>query len=142
MKNRILLLIVGVVSVGSLAYGDIQAPPGAQWNWSRKLSRALANLAYGSTEIPVTYRKANRTEGNNMAAATMVVEGSTRTVVRVGYGLYELVTFPFHSYKGGYRPEYTFRHTTDRLDSYRGYEEFPPQMGFAAQTHYCRTQGW
>jgi putative exosortase-associated protein (TIGR04073 family) len=142
MKNRILLLIVGVVSLGSLAYGDIQSPPGARWNWSRKLSRALANLAYGSTEIPVTYRRANRTEGNNMAAATMVVDGTTRTVVRVGYGLYELVTFPFHSYKGGYKPEYTWRHSNEKMNPYHGYEEFPPQMGFAGQTNYCRTQSW
>lgn len=128
--------------MGSLAYGDIQSPPGSRWNWSRKLSRALANLAYGCTEVPVTWRKANRSEGNNMAASTMVVDGATRSVVRVGYGLYELVTFPFQTYKDGYRPEYNWRHSSERLNPYRGYEEFPPQMGFAGQTNYCRTQSW
>lgn len=137
MKNRITLMLVGALTLGSFAYADIQSPPGAKWNWSRKLSRSLANLAYGVTEYPTTWSKVERQDGVNAAGASMVVEGTTRTVVRVGYGLYELVTFPFPSYKGGYKPPY---YKNERFDTWYGYEEFPPQLGFTSQARYSRVQ--
>ncbi|WP_075087044.1 hypothetical protein [Verrucomicrobium spinosum] len=83
MKNRITLMLVGALTLGSLAFADIQAPPGAKWNWSRKLSRSLANLAYGVTEYPTTWSKVERQDGVNAAATSMVVEGTSRTLVRV-----------------------------------------------------------
>ena len=139
MKNRIILLLAGAFTVGSLAFGDIQSSPGSHWNWSRKLSRGLANLAYGSTEYPIHWQKVERSDGVNAAATSMVVEGTTRTVVRIGYGLYELVTFPFPTYRGGYRPPY---YKKERFDPWFGYEEFPPQVGFTSQARYARTQSW
>ena len=139
MKNRILILLVGAFSLGSLAFGDIQSSPGDRWNWNRKLSRSLANLAYGWSEYFVTWQRAERSEGDNMAASTMVVGGTTRSLVRVGYGIYEFVTCPFPTYKGGYRPPY---YKKDRFDPWYGYEEFPPQVGFTSQARYGRTQSW
>jgi putative exosortase-associated protein (TIGR04073 family) len=140
MKNRIILLLVGAFCVGSLAFGDIQSSPGSHWNWSRKLSRAVANLAYGvPAEYLVHWQRMERAEGVNMAASAMVVEGTSRSVVRLGYGLFELVTFPFPCYKGTYRPPY---HKNDRFDPWGGYEEFPPQVGFTSQARYGRTQSW
>lgn len=139
MKNRIVLILLAVFTVGGLALADIQSPPGHKWNWSRKLSRALANLAYGSTEILVTWQRSNRSDGNNAAASDMVVEGSKRTIVRAGYGLYELVTFPFPTYKCTYRPPY---YKKERIDPWYGYDEFPPQVGITAQATYGRTQSW
>src|SRR5580698_5505343 len=100
MKNRICLLVLTVVTTGSFVMADIQAPPGSRWNWSRKLSRALANIAYGSTEYPKTWVKLNDQDGGSAAFAGIIIQGTERTVVRLGYGLYELVTFPFPTYKG------------------------------------------
>lgn len=136
MNKRILLLLVGSITVGSLAFGDIQSPPGGHWNWSRKLSRALANIAYGTTEVPATWKKVDRSDGTNAAFASAIAEGTTRSVVRLGYGLYELVTFPFPSYKGSYRPPY---YKKDNMDGWHGYEEFPPQVGIISQTRYVNS---
>ena len=136
MNKRILLLLVGSITVGSLAFGDIQSPPGGHWNWSRKLSRALANIAYGTTEYPATWVKVDRADGSNTAFASAIVDGTVRSAVRLGYGLFELVTFPFPAYKGGYRPPY---HTKDHMDPWHGYEEFPPQVGIVSQTRYVGT---
>lgn len=139
MKNRIILLLVGALTVGSLAFADIQSSPGSKWNWSRKLSRSLANLAYGWAEYPIHYQKVEKTDGANAAFSAGAVEGTTRTAVRLGYGLYEFVTFPFPTYKGGYRPPY---YKKERFDTWFGYEEFPPQVGFTSQARYSRTQSW
>ena len=49
---RKLILIACVFALSGGAYADIQAPPGAQYDSSRKLGRALANIFYGITEIP------------------------------------------------------------------------------------------
>lgn len=139
MNKRTLLLLAGALTMGSLAFGDIQSPPGGHWNWSRKLSRSLANLAYGTTEIPITWKKVERADGVNAAFTSAIVDGTVRSVVRVGYGLFELVTFPFPAYKGGYRPPY---YKKDNMDHWHGYEEFPPQVGFMSQTRYCRTASY
>ena len=139
MKKIILLVLTGMIGMGSLAIADIQSPPGHQFGWSRKLSRALANLAYGSTEFLVTWQRSNRLNGANAAAADMVVEGSKRTIVRAGYGLFELVTFPLPAYKMTYRPPY---YKKERIDPWYGYEEFPPQVGITSQAGYSRVQGW
>jgi putative exosortase-associated protein (TIGR04073 family) len=138
MKNRITLLLIGAFTIGSLAFGDIQSSPGSHWNWSRKLSRGLANMVYGWSEYPVHWQRSERIGGVNMAASHFVVEGTTRSLVRLGYGLYEFTTFPVASYKGGYRPALQ----SDRFDTWFGYEEFPPQVGFTSQARYSRTQSW
>ncbi len=139
MKNRITLLLVGAFTVASMAFGDIQSSPGSHWNWSRKLSRAVANLAYGYSEYIVTWERSERSEGDNMAASAFVVEGTKRSVVRLGYGLYEFITFPLPTHSGGYRPAYTKK---ERFDPWNGYEEFPPQVGFTSQARYGRVQSW
>jgi putative exosortase-associated protein (TIGR04073 family) len=139
MKNRIILTIVAALTVGSFAFADIQSSPGSHWNWSRKLTRSVANLAYGFSEYPVTWQRMERAEGVNMAASAFVVEGTKRSVVRFGYGLYEFVTFPLPTHKGTYRPPYR---KSDRFDTWNGYEEFTPQVGFTSQARYSRTQSW
>ena len=140
MKKRALItLAVAVLSLGSFAQADIQSPPGHQWNWSRKLSRGLANLTYGGAEVLNTWIRSNRENGAHGALADMAVEGSKRSVVRVGYGIYEVVTFPFPTYKGTYRPPY---YKKERIDPWFGYGEFSPQIGFISQVDYSRVRGW
>lgn len=139
MKNKIILSLVGVLALGGFAYADIQSPPLAQWNWSRKLSRSIANLAYGWSEYPNQWQKVHSSDGSSAAGASMVIEGSSRSIVRIGYGLYEFLTFPAPAYKGGYRPPY---YKKDRFDIWHGYQEFPPQVGFMSQATYTRDQSW
>ncbi len=139
MKKRVILSIVGLLTLGGFALADIQSPPGAKWNWSRKLSRSLANIAYGWSEYPITWQKVNHEDGSSAAASSFVVDGTKRTVVRLGYGIYEFLTFPVPTYKGTYRPPY-YKH--DRFDTWYGYQEFPPQVGFTSQSQHCRTQSW
>lgn len=137
MKSRTLLILITAVTLGGMALADIQSPPGGRWNWSRKLSRAIANLAYGVSEIPIAWMKSDRTDGNSAAFTSMAVDGTRRSVVRIGYGLFELVTFPFPAYKDGFRPPY-YKH--EKFDPWHGYEEFPPQLGITSQARYCRDQ--
>ncbi|MEI6536612.1 MAG: exosortase system-associated protein, TIGR04073 family [Verrucomicrobiaceae bacterium] len=139
MKSRTILILVSAITLGGIALADIQSPPGGRWNWSRKLSRAVANLAYGVSEIPITWLKSDRTDGNSAAFTTGAIDGTKRSVVRIGYGLFELATFPFPAYKGGYRPPY---YKKDVYDPWHGYEEFPPQLGITSQARYCRDQTW
>lgn len=139
MKKRIVLTLTALFTIGNIAFADIQSPPGNEWNWSRKLSRALSNLAYAPFEIPNYYMRSNRTEGNVGASMIAPIEGLKRTLVRVGYGVFEVVTFPAPTYKATYRPPYARK---QRIDPWYGYDEFPPQLGITGQATYCRTQNW
>jgi putative exosortase-associated protein (TIGR04073 family) len=139
MKMRIATTLVALFAFSSLAFADIQASPGSQWNWSRKLSRGLANLAYGPMEIFSYWSRPNVTDGNVAASAIAPIEGLKRTLVRVGYGVFEVVTFPAPAYKAGYRPPYFKK---QRIDPWFGYDEFAPQLGITSQASYSRTQVW
>jgi len=139
MKNRICLLVLAAVTIGSFVMADIQAPPGSRWGWSRKLSRAIANIAYGSTEIPITMEKLNHQDGSSAALSGTIVQGGGRTVIRLGYGVFELVTFPFRTYHGTYKPPY---YKKDYMSPVYGYSEFPPQIGIASEAGYSRTQSY
>jgi len=135
MKKLLLVLLAG--SVATAAIADIQSPPGDRQSPFRKLSRAIANLVYGVSEIPSTWRQTLDTEGRNAAFAYGGVRGIEKSVVRVGYGLYELVTFPAPTYKGGYGEPY---HRKSFKAPVLGYSEFPPQLGYIAEADYNRTQ--
>jgi putative exosortase-associated protein (TIGR04073 family) len=139
MKKRIVLTLTAILALGSIASADIQSPPGGQFNWSRKLSRALSNLAYAPFEIPNYAIRSLRTHGNVGSSAITPIEGLKRTGVRIGYGVFELVTFPGPTYKHTFRPPYPYK---QNVDPWYGYSEFPPQFGVSAEATYCRTQSW
>ena len=139
MKMRFALTLVALLSVGVSAFADIQSPPGAEWNWSRKLARGLSNLAYGPGEIFSYHSRSLQTEGNVGASMIGPVEGTRRALVRVGYGLFDVLTFPVPLYKGTYRPPYYIK---QRIDPWYGYDEFSPQLGISAQASYSRLQVW
>jgi putative exosortase-associated protein (TIGR04073 family) len=109
------------------------------WGWSRKLSRALANIAYSPTEILSRWNRGNDTDGNIGSGPLSVIEGTKRSMVRLGYGIFELATFPGSTYKKTYRPPF---YKKERIDPYYGYDEFPPQVGIISQASYSRTQSW
>lgn len=139
MKKRIVLTLTAILALGSIASADIQSPPGHQYNWSRKLSRALSNLAFAPFEIPSYTLRSIRSHGDTGAAAVGPIEGLKRTGIRIGYGVFELCTFPGPTYKGTWRPPLPYK---QNVDPWFGYGEFPPQIGIAGETTYCRNQTW
>lgn len=139
MKKRLPTILVALFSLGSIAFADIQSPPGAEWNWSRKLARGLANLAYGPGEILSYHTRSLETEGNVGASLIGPIEGTKRALVRVGYGIFDVATFPVPLYKGTYRPPY---YRKQRIDPWFGYDEFSPVLGISGSAQYSRTQSW
>lgn len=125
-----LLLLAGA----NLAMADIQDPPANRFGKTRKFSRGIANIAYGSTELPNTIAKTNDLEGNSAAASLGIISGVRRTIERVGIGVFEVVTHPFPVYRGGYKPLMKSPHRGHR-DTY---EEFPPELGFRSVYSYTR----
>jgi putative exosortase-associated protein (TIGR04073 family) len=113
---------------------DIQDPPMADHGPTRKLGRGLSNIAFGWSEIPSTIGKINNREGNNAAAGYGVVRGVGRSFARFGVGFYEAVTFPFPTSKGTYMPVLR----SDIPWIHRGYQEFPPELGFETKYPYVR----
>jgi putative exosortase-associated protein (TIGR04073 family) len=139
MKNRFFLLAITALALTSVAFGDIQSPPGHHNTWSRKLSRGVGNLLFGWMEYPTTWRRSNQSDGAIAAASDFLVEGTKRTLVRAVYGLYETATFPVPSWKMTYRAPY---HHKEVLDNWWGYTEFAPEFGFRSESSFSRGQGW
>ncbi len=133
-----IFLILATISIAGLSTADIQAPPAEKHTFVRKLSRAVANIAYGVTEIPTDF-KITEKEGGGSEFTYAAVHGTGKTLARLGYGLYELVTFPFPSYKYGYRAPYdpVVRGSTHPST---GFMEFPPELGFVSGNPHNRYQ--
>lgn len=139
MKKRIALIITTFTALGSLAFGDIQSPPGHHYNWSRKLSRGVGNLLYGWTEPFTVWQRSNESDGANAAASDFLIEGPKRTLVRIAYGAYEVATFPLPTWKLTYRPPY---YRKEQIDPWWGYTQFSPELGFTSAANYSRGQNW
>jgi putative exosortase-associated protein (TIGR04073 family) len=134
--SRFLLIGALAMAFAANAMADIQDPPGNDYGPTRKLGRSLANITYGFTEVPQSLCQLNGREGNNAAASYGVVRGFGRFFFRFGAGVYELVTAPFPTYKGSYRPFYK-----DNVPwIHGGYSEFPPELGFESHYDYSRAQ--
>lgn len=137
MKSLFSLLLVSLLSATALA--DIQDPPMNDYGPTRKLGRALGNIAFGFTEIVQNPNEMNEREGNIAAWTYGPVKGIGRFFVRMHFGFYELLTFPFPTTRGSYRIPY--RSNIPWIHG--GYEEFPPELGFETRWNYVRTyDGW
>lgn len=137
MKKVVLTLLVA--SLGTWAVADIQCPPGASNGAIKKLGRAVANLLYGATEVQANWSQTLASEGANSAATYGILKGVEKSVVRVGYGLYELVTFPAPTYKQGYKAPY---YEKACICPHLGYQDYPPQIGMISQADYTRSQSF
>lgn len=137
MKKTILILLT--VGIAGLSMADFQAPPAEKNGPIRKLSRAISNIVYGVTEIPNQFLKTDREEGGPAAGSYGLVHGTRKTVARLGFGIFELVTFPFPVYKDGYRQPYPERLRESTHPS-TGYLEFPPELGFVSGVQHTRGQ--
>jgi putative exosortase-associated protein (TIGR04073 family) len=128
-----LLLTLSLAAFALPAFADIQDPPMNDYGPTRKLGRGLSNILYGVTEFPTSIALINDREGNSAALSYGLVKGIGRTVFRIGSGVYELFTFPFPTYRSGFRPPY--RANVPWIHG--GYEEFPPELGWQTKKKYC-----
>ena len=115
---------------------DLQDPPYLDHGPIRKLSRGISNLAFGASELYVTTDFKNQLHGNS-GMVYGIVSGLGRTLMRMGAGFYEVVTFPAPSFKKSYAP--ALPSVAPWVQG--GFEEFPPELGFESRFNYCRSGG-
>ena len=136
-----LLLSTILLALAGTTYVDIQAPPASEYTATRKLGRAVSNILFAVEEIPTTMIRWDDREGNNAAFSVGIVDGISRTISRVGYGFYELVTFWAPTYKCTYKPCYQDTCGRSGLKEYNvwgGFSEFPEELGFQSKYGYSR----
>lgn len=141
MKRAFLTTILLAGLAGS-ALADIQAPPASEYTASRKLGRALGNIVYAIEEIPVSMLRWQDRDGDYAGWSVGIVDGTGRAFERVGYGLYELVTFWAPTFKCTYRPPYQGNCGRSGLKEYNptmGFSEFPEELGFQSYYSYSRS---
>lgn len=144
VMKRLLLSTILLAMTGAV-YADIQAPPASEYTSTRKLGRAVGNILYGIEELPVTMIRWNSSDGDYAGYSVGIVEGFTRTFTRMGYGLYELVTFWAPTYKCTYRPPYQGSCGRSGLKEYNvwsGFSEFPEELGFQSKYNYSRQSSY
>ena len=124
------------------APADIQNPPGAQFTPTRKLGRALSNILYGFMEVPEQIVRKNEAYGRKAGWSWGVTEGFKRTGQRLGYGFVELITFPFPTNSGTFKPMYRQCGKDNRIEMNptQGLSEFPPELGFETYYRHSRLQ--
>lgn len=127
------ILLCALASAG-IAMADIQAPPASDQGPTRKLGRGLSNVLFGPAELIDSMTAVNYSEGNSAAFGYGLVRGVGRSFARLGYGIYEIVLFPFPTQKGTYKPPY--KSDVPWINS--GYQEFPPELGWESRFDYVR----
>ena len=142
MKRAIITAILAAGMFGT-AMADIQAPPASEYTSARKLGRALSNILYSIECIPVSMITWTNREGDYAGFSVGIIEGITRMFERMGYGIYELVTFWAPTYKCTYKPPYQGWCGQSGLKEYNptgGLSEFPPELGFQSKYSFSRSQ--
>lgn len=132
MKRLLSLALLSMLSMSAM--GDIHDPPANDFGPTRKLGRGLANIAFGVTELSVRPAMINEREGNSAAWSYGVVQGVGRFFARLGYGVYETLTFPFPTTWDSYRTPYK----SNIPWIHGGMEEFPPELGWETRYRYTR----
>jgi putative exosortase-associated protein (TIGR04073 family) len=131
---KTILAFAAVAGLASVAFADIQDPPGNDYGPTRKLGRGLSNFVWAPTDFFVTVNQVNQTEGNSAGASYGVVRGLGRTGARHIAGLIEILTFPFPIWHNGYQPLLP----SDIPYIHAGYPEFPPEVGNESKYPYVR----
>ncbi len=101
---KTILAFAAVAGLASVAFADIQDPPGNDYGPTRKLGRGLSNFVWAPTDFFVTVNQINQTEGNSAGASYGVVRGLGRSATRHVAGLIEILTFPFPIWHNSYQP--------------------------------------
>ena len=142
--KKLLVLATTFLALGGFASADIQAPPGSEYTATRKLGRALGNIIYGVIEIPEQIARKTNEDGRKAGFSFGVVDGVDRSLHRLGYGFYELVTFAYPTYRGTFKQPYTSCSKDNRVEMNpkNGLSEFPPELGFETYYNHSRSQQW
>ncbi|MEX2580203.1 MAG: exosortase system-associated protein, TIGR04073 family [Verrucomicrobiales bacterium] len=129
-----------VLAITSITIADIHEPPKTRYTKTRKMGRGIANIVYGWTEVPMTMHRWGElhTEQNIGIFTAGYLQGMQRAGARLKYGFYEVINWQRPLYKDSYRPAMP---DIDYLPI-RGYEEFPPQIGFLSTVGYTRGRTW
>ena len=138
-----LLVIAGAFAALTVfVSADIHAPPGSTYNSTRKLGRALSNILYGIVEIPEQIVRKNESYGRKAGWTYGAVDGTSRSLRRLGYGFYELFTFTCPTYRGTFKPPYERCGEDNRIEMnvHDGLSEFPPELGAESYFDHTRTQ--
>lgn len=137
MKTLLSLAILTLLTAG--AFADIQDPPMNDFGPTRKLSRGLANIFLGGSELFINIAEENERNGNAAAWTYGPVKGVGRFFFRMGAGVWEVASFPFATNKGTYFPPYK----SNIPWIHGGFDEFPPELGFESRFRYSRNYiGW
>ena len=141
--KKALIIATALICTVTGAMADIQASPGSDYTSTRKLGRAISNILYGFMEIPEQIVRKSDTHGRKAGWSYGVVDGTSRTFKRMGYGFYELFTFHCPTYHGTFKPPYAKCGQDNRIqmNPTSGLSEFPPNLG-AENFYHSRTQGW
>ncbi|MEI7928137.1 MAG: exosortase system-associated protein, TIGR04073 family [Verrucomicrobiales bacterium] len=142
--KKLLLLATAFAALSGLASADIQAPPGSNYNATRKLGRAISNILYGIVEIPEQMVRKQDTFGRKAEWSYGAVDGTSRALRRLGYGFYELFTFTCPTYRGTFKPPYQRCGEDNRIEMNPsdGLSEFPPELGAESYFSHNRTQSY
>ncbi len=132
MKNLIAAALL--LAVAPVCRADIHDPPSNDYGPTRKLGRGISNLLFGITELPHEIAKVNDREGNSAAAGYGVVRGVGRSGLRMGAGIFEILTWPIPAVRGTYFPVLE----SDVHWIHAGYKEFPPELGNESKYPYAR----
>ena len=108
--KRILALAILLVAPQIMAHADISMP--VRDSFYDKLGRGLADIAFSPTELLDSQYGMLDTEGDTVAFCKgFVVQGTSRMIMDIGHGVFEVVTSPFptqnfHSYRSQKMPPY------------------------------------
>src|SRR5271163_3737243 len=92
--KRIFLLALLLVAPMLAARADISMP--IRDSFYDKLGRGIADVAFSSSELLDSQYGMIDTEGNTVAFCKgLLVQGTSRMVMDVGHGVFEIVTSPF-----------------------------------------------
>lgn len=140
--KKLLVIAMTLTALSGLVSADIQAPPGSTYTRERKLGRALSNIIYGFVEIPEQLVRKNEAYGRNSGYSYGLVDGTSRSMRRLGYGFYELFTFTCPTYRGTFKPPYERCGEDNRIEMnpHDGLSEFPAELGFENGFSHSRSQ--
>jgi len=106
---------------------------------TRKLSRGLANVVWGWTELIHQSCRHQRARREFRRVDLRAGEGRGPLLLPHGRRGLEIASFPFATNKGTYKQPY--RDNVPWIHG--GYDEFPPELGFESRYRYTREyHGW
>ena len=98
--KRILALAILLVAPQIMAHADISMP--VRDSFYDKLGRGIADVAFSSSELLDSQYGMIDTEGNTVAFCKgFLVQGTSRMVMDIGQGIFEIVTSPFPTQTDG-----------------------------------------